>query len=435
MTDQTEQERLPIYRKGSSGGWYIDLRGEGGKREALIPPGHDTATKDPEEARMLARWRMAEFSADPAVNGRGAQIAREYPGHPGASRVPEGGSDPGRTRAAGARFDDYARRYLQLLAGPADKAESTVRRYNGSLRIFRKFLRDQGLGNLLLDEISTTHINDFLLKRSKTPGRGGKGTTIGAQTLRNDVYALSGLFQLAIEEGVLNDNPAARARLPRTTLGEAAEASFLEMDEAAHLLEGARRLDRKPGGGRRFRFMFAIVAVMLLAGLRESETYALRVQDVDFEKGFLHVRTKKQTRGTRRSRRLKTGHAIRVVPLWPQLREILEPHIASLPNSEPTAHVFPADASGERSVSCVRGSFARIVADAGLTDKGVTFHTLRHTYGAARIQTLDHDEPVAMYTVARELGHGGTQLLERRYAHLQRVRHRKPVVEYRLEGS
>lgn len=57
----------------------------------------------------------------------------------------------------------------------------------------------------------------------------------------------------------------------------------------------------------------------------------------------------------------------------------------------------------------------------------------RHTYCAARLQTLDRGVPVAPFTVARELGHSGTAMVERVYGHLGRVRHRSEAVEYRVE--
>jgi hypothetical protein len=57
----------------------------------------------------------------------------------------------------------------------------------------------------------------------------------------------------------------------------------------------------------------------------------------------------------------------------------------------------------------------------------------RHTYCAARLQTLDHGAPVSVYTVAKEMGHGGEAMVRRVYGHLGQVRHRAPVVEYRVE--
>ena len=47
--------------------------------------------------------------------------------------------------------------------------------------------------------------------------------------------------------------------------------------------------------------------------------------------------------------------------------------------------------------------------------------------------SLDRGAPVSPYTVGQELGHGGTSMVERVYAHLGQVRHRSEVVEFRIE--
>jgi len=57
----------------------------------------------------------------------------------------------------------------------------------------------------------------------------------------------------------------------------------------------------------------------------------------------------------------------------------------------------------------------------------------RHTYCAARLQTLDGGKPVAVYTVSRELGHSSADMVEGVYSHLGDVRHGADVVEYRVE--
>lgn len=51
----------------------------------------------------------------------------------------------------------------------------------------------------------------------------------------------------------------------------------------------------------------------------------------------------------------------------------------------------------------------------------------------ARLQTLDNGAPVSIYTVGKELGHGGEALVKRVYGHLGTVRHRSEVMEYRIE--
>jgi len=71
---------------------------------------------------------------------------------------------------------------------------------------------------------------------------------------------------------------------------------------------------------------------------------------------------------------------------------------------------------------------------AGFERGSIRTKLFRHTYCAARLQTLDRGAPVSEYTVAREMGHGGTGLVHRVYGHLGQVRHRAEAVEYRVEA-
>ena len=83
----------------------------------------------------------------------------------------------------------------------------------------------------------------------------------------------------------------------------------------------------------------------------------------------------------------------------------------------------------------VRKALDHIGERAGFPRGFIRLHMLRHTYAAARIQTCDRGRPVALYTVARELGHKGTEMLEDRYAHLHDATEAgdPEVVEYRVE--
>jgi len=55
------------------------------------------------------------------------------------------------------------------------------------------------------------------------------------------------------------------------------------------------------------------------------------------------------------------------------------------------------------------------------------------TYCAARLQTVAQGAPVSVFTVAREMEHGGEAMVRRVYGHLGQVRHRAEAVEYRPE--
>jgi integrase len=93
--------------------------------------------------------------------------------------------------------------------------------------------------------------------------------------------------------------------------------------------------------------------------------------------------------------------------------------------------LFPAEDGGMR--RDIRGLLDRIGERAGWKPGEIRAKMFRHTYTAARLQTLDHGAPVGIYTVARELGHGSTAMVEKVYSHLGTVRHRSEVVEYRVE--
>ena len=66
----------------------------------------------------------------------------------------------------------------------------------------------------------------------------------------------------------------------------------------------------------------------------------------------------------------------------------------------------------------VRKALDAIAKRAGFPHGSVRPHMLRHTYTAARIQTSDRGRPVALFTVARELGHHSLEMISDRYGHL-----------------
>lgn len=79
----------------------------------------------------------------------------------------------------------------------------------------------------------------------------------------------------------------------------------------------------------------------------------------------------------------------------------------------------------------LRKQLDAIAVRAGFQGGEIRTRIFRHTYCAARHQSLDNGAPVSEYTVANEMGHGGTSLVRRVYGHLGQVRHRSEAVEYR----
>jgi hypothetical protein len=118
----------------------------------------------------------------------------------------------------------------------------------------------------------------------------------------------------------------------------------------------------------------------------------------------------------------------------PQLEELLRAWVFGPRLEMAGALLFPSFASGQESpLRETRRLLDRIAQRIGWKAGEIRHRIFRHTYCAARLQTLDRSAPVSLYTVSRELGHGSEEMVRRVYSHLGSVRHRSEVVEYRVE--
>lgn len=129
-------------------------------------------------------------------------------------------------------------------------------------------------------------------------------------------------------------------------------------------------------------------------------------------------------------RRLKTRTSQRVVPLWPQLREILHPYVDQRVIDRGGSLLFPGETGGM--LKDWRKILDTVAKRAGWKAGEIRSKQFRHTYCAARLQTLDGGAPVSTFTVAREMGHSSTAMVEQVYSHLGTIRHRSEQVEYRV---
>ncbi len=247
--------------------------------------------------------------------------------------------------------------------------------------------------------------------------------TFAEGTARQYLNSLSNLFRRAVAEEVVLANPV--AALLHKPSPRQQEAEWLEVHNAALLLESARTYqpnsDLDP-----ITFPYAVVATFLLTGGRKAEVLGLRVEDVSFDRKTVTFRPNLY-------RRLKTRTSHRVVPLWPQLEEILREHVFG--RERPLGELLfpsPRPNGREQMIRDLRRMLDAIGERAGFEEGRIRTKLFRHTYCSARLQTLDRGVPIALYTVSRELGHSSTRMVERVYSHLGRVRHRSEVVEYRV---
>ena len=374
-----KQTRL-YWREGR--GWYADLRSfadVGGKREAMKPEGSRGATDDEDMANRIYLVRKDEL-----------KTLRKN----GGKQEPEPGD---------VSMVEYAKRHLAMKYAEGDRP-ATVDRNERAIRTVLGYWGPE----TRLSDITPDKVTSYIAER---------GQVVATQTLLHELHAMSNLFRRAVTEGRALFNPFDRDHLFKKPEVRRAEATWLEIGEADRLIRAAIDQDAN-AHTRAFAHLGPIVATTLLTGGRWGEVAGLEVSDIDFDARTIRFRPN-------RWRQLKSRHSRRQVRLWPQLEKILLDYVAKRPDLD--GLLFPAENGGL--LTDLRAGLKNALESAGIT-KRVTWHTLRHTYAAARLQTTDAGAPVSPYTVMKELGHGSLTLIEETYGHLMETRHRSQVVEY-----
>jgi len=137
-----------------------------------------------------------------------------------------------------------------------------------------------------------------------------------------------------------------------------------------------------------------MMRLALLTGMRRGELFKLKWQDIDFERGFIHIRDPKGGKSQR-------------IPLNDAARQVINSH----PRTE-SEHVFPGRNGGQR--TSVASQVNRIKKRAKLPKDFRPLHGLRHVYAS----TLASSGQVDLYTLQKLLTHK-SPIMTQRYAHLR----------------
>ncbi len=211
-------------------------------------------------------------------------------------------------------------------------------------------------GDTPLAQITVGAIKNWIAKRLESPGRAGQ---VRNSTVRHEYYMLSQLFQAAIENGALVDNPCKRIILKKVLPDDTRCR-----DRVLSPAEIQRLVDHSQGHVRLY-----IVIAWATAG-RMSEILQLEWGDLDRESGTVTFRHEPPERRTK-NRKTRT---VRIA------RQFME-FIASQTRVEGSPWVF-SHPNGTRILN-VKGGIRLATQRAGL--EGVTSHTIRHSVNSALI--------------------------------------------------
>jgi integrase len=267
-----------------------------------------------------------------------------------------------------------------------------------------------------LSEITIAEVDRY----RQTKVREGK---LSPTSINKTITRLAQILDVAVEHELIDGNPARgrRRRLkqrrpPRTWLDRA------EQIEA--LLQAAGQLDAEARFDRRALPRRALIATLILAGLRIGEALALRWRDVDLAAGRLRVRE------------AKTDAGVRELHLLSALREELSVHKAQTPFATSDDFVFPTESGKAQNASNVRNRvLAKSIerANESLSDRGrnplpegLTPHSLRRTFISLLLATGE-EVPYVM----RQVGHTDPKVTLAIYA---QVMHRAEGERERLRA-
>lgn len=389
---RTRKHRI-YWKRGRAYADFRDYAAWGGGQEAL---GVTTA----DEAMRLCARRLAELE----------DAKRTHP-----DGIPE--DDPLHRIAAFAGYH-LAQLERRRKRGRALTPQTLDERRKHLIHATRFFA---SLDKHYLQEITAGDVRDWLVHLEKVPPpvqghRLGGRVGLSDGTRAKYFFSLNQMLQRAWREERIGENPIVRIDPDERPVGLSKITPFLEIGEAALILEVARRGSAR---GRSRTQNYVRLAVHLLTGGRGSEVKGLEKADLDFAENWVWIRPNDTRANVNKAR----GTARRV-PMWPQLREVLEPYLAS-PHAPEGPRLFDG-------TDC-RKWLDEIAADVGWPSERVRLKVFRVTYASARIQTLDGGAPVSDWTVQQEMGHSSPRMLQDVYVRIGSIRQRREHVEYRWD--
>ena len=242
---------------------------------------------------------------------------------------------------------------------------------------------------------------------------------------------LGGVFNWALNEELIDRNPATGLRVPDPTLRRDKRLPFstpqLHAIFAAPLYTGCRDDGHGyavPGPNRPHGARFWIPLIGLLNGLRLNEACQLDVADVVVVEGIsCFAVTAAASSST--DKRLKTLSSERLVPVHPKLLELgFEAFVAQRTGTE-ESKLFPEVALGATGYRSATFSawFARFTAKAGATTRKTCFHSFRHSFrDALREAGIERDIALALGGWSRAGGSGGSASVSDSYGSGYRIR-------------
>jgi len=267
-------------------------------------------------------------------------------------------------------MNEYINHFLNYLQTEKDAAESTIHKYKADLERLFEYLQVADI-----NEINQNHLRDYLNHIRQT-------YNYTSSSIANKINILHHFFRFLHNSGYINTNPAVLIRAPRKKVKIPKVLNEIELE----------KLLKAPDHNTDTRFKkYSLRDKLMLTmfsytGLRRTELTDLNWNDINLGNKYLIVRKSK-------------NKSQRIIPLHDRVIELLDLYLNQrLPLKNNALFI---GRTGERiNHSSLKNLFNRYIKIAGLSGKGYTIHTLRHTF-ATRLLNKD----ISLVNIMNLMGH------------------------------
>src|ERR1039458_9104198 len=307
-------------------------------------------------------------------------------------------------------FGMYAERWLKCYV-EVERKGSTLRSYEQLLRLHVT----PRFGQKRLSDIKREEIKAFLGELSRKTKTVNEETIsrFSRNTLRLIVGALRSVLSAAVEDGLMENNPALKVGRFAKTERPAHQASAMTRQEAEVFLAAIEDL---------WPEWYPFFLTALRAGLRKGELIALKWGDIQFGKDendsnrFILVQRNYSlgqftTPKSHRTRRVDLSRQLRMVLLQLRDKRLLDAFLGGK-TSISDELVFPSQVGTPIKPDNIAVRYMQPALEAaGL--RRFRFHDLRHTFGSLLIQG-----GASRTYVKEQMGHSSIQITVDTYGHL-----------------
>ena len=265
--------------------------------------------------------------------------------------------------------EKYFKEFQDYLESEKNASEHTLKNYEGDFNIFLDFLSTNGISTEI-DRIEVTDIRRYIvyLKKDKKYAN---------ETIRRKINSLKSYFNFLIAQDYIIQSPMRGITAPKK---ETRIPKYFTEDQIKLIFDTAKRSEDN------FALRnYILIKLIATTGIRRQEAIDLNFNNIDFGSNIIKVKGK--------------GKKERLIPISEEFSEELWMYFQSrLPLKNQA--VFITSTGNRLHTSQAHIQFVKILKKIGLNNKGLSLHSLRHSYATMLI-----NNGVDIASVQELLGH------------------------------